>query len=77
MDDFSESCALLVSNKGRMEASVETITKRNSVGEKPTTTSNKMWRFSAGDADKLEKGMRHLPSTKSTRSLKDHWDNHQ
>lgn len=67
MDDFSESCALLVSDNNRkFESSIETITKRNN-----SKHTDKMWRFSAGDAelDKLEKGIKNLPST---RSLKDH-----
>lgn len=66
MDDFDESCALITSenSKKRNLSSNDLITKRNSLGvNKPP----QIHRFSAGDADKLEKGIKALPSTRSLR----------
>lgn len=70
MDDFDESCALITndnSNKKRNLSSNDLIMKRNSLGVNKVPQSH---RFSAGDADKLEKGIKALPST---RSLRDSW----
>lgn len=69
MDDFDESCALITNenNKKRNLSSNDLILKRNSLGvNKPP----QIHRFSAGDADKLEKGIKAHPST---RSLRDSW----
>lgn len=68
MDDFDESCALIANeNKNRISSSNDLITKRNTSGANKAPQSH---RFSAGDADKLEKGIKALPST---RSLRDSW----
>lgn len=69
MDDFDESCALIASENSKKKnlSSNDLILKRNSLGvSKPP----QIHRFSAGDADKLEKGIKALPST---RSLRDSW----
>lgn len=68
MDDFDESCALITSENAkrkRLSSSNDLIQKRNSLGvNKPP----QIHRFSAGDADKLEKGIKSsLPSTRSLR----------
>lgn len=67
MDDFDESCALITNennaNKKRILSSSDLIMKRNSLGVKAPQSH----RFSAGDADKLEKGIKALPSTRSLR----------
>lgn len=66
MDDFDESCALITNenNKKRNLSSNDLIPKRNSLGvNKPP----QIHRFSAGDADKLEKGIKAHPSTRSLR----------
>lgn len=72
MDDFDESCALITTNenssiKKRILSSNDLIMKRNSLVVNKAPQSH---RFSAGDADKLEKGIKALPST---RSLRDSW----
>lgn len=69
MDDFDESCALIAnsensSNKKRIHSTGDLITKRNSLGVNKVPQNH---RFSAGDADKLEKGIKALPSTRSLR----------
>lgn len=66
MDDFDESCALITndSNKKRNLSSNDLILKRNSLG---VNKAPQIHRFSAGDADKLEKGIKALPSTRSLR----------
>jgi hypothetical protein len=69
MDDFDESCALITAEndrRKRMSSSNELIPKRNSLGVNKIPQSH---RFSAGDADKLERGIK--SSLPSTRSLKD------
>ena len=64
MDDFDESCALITTGK-RMSSSNDLIPKRNSLEINKIPQSH---RFSAGDADKLEKGIKSsLPSTRSLR----------
>ena len=68
MDDFDESCALITNenngSKRRILSSNDLIIKRNSLGVNKAPQSH---RFSAGDADKLEKGIKALPSTRSLR----------
>lgn len=68
MDDFDESCALITAEsdrRKRMSLSNDLIPKRNSLGVNKVPQSH---RFSAGDADKLEKGIKtSLPSTRSLR----------
>lgn len=67
VDDFDESCALITSEnsgKKRILSSSDLILKRNSLGVNKAPQSH---RFSAGDADKLEKGIKALPSTRSLR----------
>lgn len=68
MDDFDESCALITAEndrRKRMSSSNDLIPKRNSLGVNKVPQSH---RFSAGDADKLEKGIKtSLPSTRSLR----------
>lgn len=68
MDDFDESCALITAEndrRKRMSSSNDLIPKRNSLGINKVPQSH---RFSAGDADKLEKGIKSsLPSTRSLR----------
>lgn len=68
MDDFDESCALITAEndrRKRMSASNDLIPKRNSLSVNKVPQSH---RFSAGDADKLEKGIKSsLPSTRSLR----------
>ncbi|KAL7047399.1 hypothetical protein ACKWTF_002890 [Chironomus riparius] len=70
MDDFDESCALITSENDKRKrqafsASNEIIPKRNSLG---VNKAPQIHRFSAGDADKLEKGIKSsLPSTRSLR----------
>lgn len=74
LDDFDESCALIAQeNSGNIRkkslSPSELISKRNnlSINKAPI-----LHRFSAGDADKLEKGIKKLPSTRSLKdSLKD------
>ncbi|KAG5679270.1 hypothetical protein PVAND_008850 [Polypedilum vanderplanki] len=69
MDDFDESCALITTENDRrrkMSSSNDLILKRNSLG---VSKVPQIHRFSAGDADKLEKGIK--PSLPSTRSLRD------
>lgn len=67
VDDFDESCALITTENGtrkRVSSSNDLIVKRNSLNvNKPP----QIHRFSAGDADKLEKGIKGLPSTRSLR----------
>lgn len=70
MDDFDESCALISSEnscKKRNLSSNDLIPKRNSLSVSKIPQSH---RFSAGDADKLEKGIKAMAST---RSLRDSW----
>lgn len=68
MDDFDESCALITAEsdrRKRMSLSNDLIPKRSSLGVNKVPQSH---RFSAGDADKLEKGIKaSLPSTRSLR----------
>lgn len=68
MDDFDESCALITSEndkRKRFSSSNDLIPKRNSLG---VNKAPQIHRFSAGDADKLEKGIKSsLPSTRSLR----------
>lgn len=68
MDDFDESCALITNenngNRKRILSSSDLIMKRNNLGVNKAPQSH---RFSAGDADKLEKGIKALPSTRSLR----------
>lgn len=73
MDDFDESCALIAqeSNNGnngngrkRILSPNDLIPKRNNLSLNKTPQNH---RFSAGDADKLEKGIKKLPSTRSLR----------
>ena len=70
MDDFDESCALITSENDRRKrqafsSSNDMIQKRNSLG---VNKAPQIHRFSAGDADKLEKGIKSsLPSTRSLR----------
>lgn len=68
MDDFDESCALITAEndrRKRISSSNDLIPKRNSLGVNKVPQSH---RFSAGDADKLEKGIKSsLPSTRSLR----------
>lgn len=68
-DELNEKCALLCNDvrknsNGRSSASTSDIQKRNHLVARPPYS----YRFSAGDADKLEKGIKNIPST---RSLKD------
>lgn len=70
MDDFDESCALIANSdnnnggKKRNLSSNDLILKRNSLG---VNKAPQIHRFSAGDADKLEKGIKAVPSTRSLR----------
>lgn len=66
VDDFDESCALITieNNKKRIFSSTDVVPKRNSL---TITRVPGSYRHSAGDADKLEKGMKSI----STQSLKD------
>lgn len=66
VDDFDESCALITNenNKKRIFSSTDVVPKRNSLTISRAPGS---YRHSAGDADKLEKGMKSI----STQSLKD------
>jgi hypothetical protein len=68
MDDFDESCALITTENDRrrkMSSSNDLIHKRNSLG---VAKVPQIHRFSAGDADKLERGIKSsLPSTRSLR----------
>jgi hypothetical protein len=67
MDDFDESCALIsndINNKKRIPSTNDLIIKRNSLG---LNKAPQIHRFSAGDADKLEKGIKGMPSTRSLR----------
>lgn len=64
MDDFDESCALITAENDRRKQ-IDLIPKRNSLTVNKVPQSH---RFSAGDADKLEKGIKSsLPSTRSLR----------
>lgn len=66
-DELNEKCALLcndVRKNSISRTSIVDLQKRNHLMPRPPFTH----RFSAGDADKLEKGIKNLPST---RSLKD------
>lgn len=76
VDDFDESCALLITEnvamKKRNQSSSETTIKRRNRDINNFNSNKQVYRFSAGDADKIkviemEKGT--LP--RSTRSLKD------
>jgi hypothetical protein len=68
VDDFDESCALITNDnngsKKRNLSSNDLMLKRNSLG---VNKAPQIHRFSAGDADKLEKGIKALPSTRSLR----------
>jgi hypothetical protein len=66
MDDFDESCALITNDSGKKRnlSSNDLILKRNNLG---INKAPQIHRFSAGDADKLEKGIKHVPSTRSLR----------
>lgn len=62
-DELSEKCALLCNDvRKNSRSSTSDIQKRNHLGM-PRPPFN--YRFSAGDADKLEKGIRNIPSTRS------------
>lgn len=68
-DELNEKCALLCNDvrknsTSRSSTSQSDIQKRNHLVPRPPYS----YRFSAGDADKLEKGIKNIPST---RSLKD------
>lgn len=66
-DELNEKCALLcndVRKNSNSRTSITDLQKRNLLMPRPPFG----YRFSAGDADKLEKGIKHIPST---RSLKD------
>lgn len=66
-DELNEKCALLcndVRKNSISRTSITDIQKRNHLVPRPPFNH----RFSAGDADKLEKGIKNIPST---RSLKD------
>lgn len=70
-DELNEKCALLCNEvrkngNGRPSTSSSDIQKRNHLMPRPPYN----YRFSAGDADKLEKGIKNIPST---RSLRDSW----
>lgn len=63
-DELNEKCALLcneVRRSGSSRSSTTEIHKRNHLA--PRAPVN--YRFSAGDADKLEKGIKTIPSTRS------------
>lgn len=67
-DDLNEKCALLCNEvrkggNGRSPNSSSDIQKRNHLIPRPPYN----YRFSAGDADKLEKGIKNIPSTRSLR----------
>lgn len=67
-DDLNEKCALLCNEvrkggNGRSPNSSSDIQKRNHLMPRPPYN----YRFSAGDADKLEKGIKNIPSTRSLR----------
>lgn len=67
VDDFDESCALITTENGtrkRVSSSNDLIVKRNNLN---VNKAPQIHRFSAGDADKLEKGIKGLPSTRSLR----------
>lgn len=67
VDDFDESCALITTENGtknRVLSSNDLIVKRNSLS---VNKAPQIHRFSAGDADKLEKGIKGMPSTRSLR----------
>lgn len=62
-DELSEKCALLCNDvRKNSRASTTDIQKRTHLSM-PRPPFN--YRFSAGDADKLEKGIRNIPSTRS------------
>lgn len=68
-DELNEKCALLcndVRKNSFNRSSITDLQKRTLLMPRPPFG----YRFSAGDADKLEKGIKQLPST---RSLKDNW----
>lgn len=72
VDDFDESCALIaqdssIPNNNEISQGMlpSNDIKRNSLTQRKATHIH---RFSAGDADKIERGIKTLPST---RSLKD------
>lgn len=67
-DELSEKCALLCNDVRKNSRSSTTDIQKRSHLSMPRPPFN--YRFSAGDADKLEKGIRHIPST---RSLKESW----
>lgn len=63
-DELNEKCALLcndVRKNSVSRASITDLQKRNHLVPRPPFNH----RFSAGDADKLEKGIKNLPSTRS------------
>lgn len=67
-DELNEKCALLCkevrkNGNGRPSTSSSDIQKRNHLMPRPPYN----YRFSAGDADKVEKGMENIPSTRSLR----------
>lgn len=62
-DELSEKCALLCNDVRRNSRSSTTDIQKRSHLSMPRPPFN--YRFSAGDADKLEKGIRNMPSTRS------------
>lgn len=61
-DELNEKCALLCNDvRKNSRASITDLQKRNHLVPRPPFNH----RFSAGDADKLEKGIKNLPSTRS------------
>lgn len=72
MDELNEKCALLCSdvrrgssntNSNNNRSSLTDVYKRNLLAPVSRTPVN--YRFSAGDADKLEKGIKTMPSSRS------------
>lgn len=62
-DELSEKCALLCNDVRKNSRSSTTDIQKRSHLSMPRPPFN--YRFSAGDADKLEKGIRNIPSTRS------------
>lgn len=62
-DELSEKCALLCNDVRRNSRSSTTDIQKRTHLSMPRPPFN--YRFSAGDADKLEKGIRNIPSTRS------------
>lgn len=62
-DELSEKCALLCNDVRKNSRSSTTDIQKRTHLSMPRPPFN--YRFSAGDADKLEKGIRNIPSTRS------------